>query len=332
MATDPTRIADIIKPDVFNAYLIERTAEKSALVQSGIVVPDSDLDKLASSGGTIIQMPFFKDLNNAADDEVLSESVALDPDKITTDRDYARLLMRGKAFGVGDLAAALSGDDPMGAIADLIADYWNRMEQKVLIATLKGIFLDNVGNDSSDLSLDLSGEVTTTDAAKLISAEAIVDAVFKLGDAFEKITAIGMHSVPYARLVKLNLIDTVKDSEGVVLYTEYLGKRIIIDDTMPCVAGNTSGYKYTTYLFGQGAIGRGEGNPKVPVETDRDSLLGESYLIHRRHFLLHPRGIKWVETTCTGASPSNIELALAVNWNRVYEKKNIRIVQLITNG
>ena len=36
----PTRIADIIVPEVFNPYVIQRTAELSSLVQSGIVVPN----------------------------------------------------------------------------------------------------------------------------------------------------------------------------------------------------------------------------------------------------------------------------------------------------
>ena len=54
-----TLIADIIKPSVFIPYLIERTAELSALIKSGIVVADSRLDELAAKGGSIIDMPFF---------------------------------------------------------------------------------------------------------------------------------------------------------------------------------------------------------------------------------------------------------------------------------
>lgn len=43
-----TRIADVIQPDVFNKYVIQRTMELSALVQSGIVVNDSQFNELAA--------------------------------------------------------------------------------------------------------------------------------------------------------------------------------------------------------------------------------------------------------------------------------------------
>ena len=35
---------------------------------------------------------------------------------------------------------ALSGDDPLGAIADLVADYWAREFQGFTVNTLKGVF------------------------------------------------------------------------------------------------------------------------------------------------------------------------------------------------
>ena len=328
-----TKISDIIVPDVFIPYLIEKTAELSSLIQMGIVVPDPALDVLAQTGGKLINMPFFQDLDGA--DEVLSDSGSLTPGAIGTAQDIAVLHMRGRAWGVNDLAASLSGDDPMGAIASLVAEYWNRREQTLLISTLTGVFADNVANDSSDLVSDISTEDFAGDGsldANLISAEAVVDAATKLGDAAGKLTALAMHSTVYSRLQKQNLIDFIPDSNGVVNIPTYLGYRVIVNDNCPTEAGTTDGTKYTTYLFGQGAIGRGEGNAPVPVETDRDSLAGEDYLIHRRHFILHPRGIQFGSSSIAGASPTNDEMEEAAQWDRVYEKKNIRLVQLVTNG
>jgi len=332
-----TKLSDILVPEVWVPYFIQRTAELNALVQSGIVVPDSELDKLAQGGGTLINMPFFNDLTG--DDEVLSDTSPLSVNKITTSKDVARLHMRGKAWGASDISKALSGADPLAAIADLVADYWNRREQALLFAGLAGVFADNAANDASDLIQNngiTNGTPGSFAADNLIGPEAVIDAKTKLGDAAGKLTAIGMHSIPFSRLQKLNLIDMVPDSEGKITIPTYLGLRVLVDDTCPVANANgsnaTNGYLYTTYLFGQGAVGRGEGNAPVPVETDRDSLQGEDYLINRRHFILHPRGIKWTENTCTGNSPTNAELATAANWDRVYEKKNIRIVKLVTNG
>lgn len=108
MAT--TKIADIIVPEVFNPYVIQRTAELSALSQAGIISNNPELDRLATAGGRLINMPYWEDLSG--DDEVLTDDGALTPGKITAGQDVAVLFMRGKAWSVNDLAKALSGDTP----------------------------------------------------------------------------------------------------------------------------------------------------------------------------------------------------------------------------
>lgn len=95
-ASDKTKISDVIVPEVFNAYVIERTAELSAFYQSGVVVNNPELDKLALSGGRIINMPYWEDLTG--DDEVLSDTDPLSTDKIVAGQDAAVLLMHGKAW------------------------------------------------------------------------------------------------------------------------------------------------------------------------------------------------------------------------------------------
>lgn len=306
-----TKISDVIVPAVFNPYVIERTAELSALVQAGIVERDPEFDKLAASGGKLLNMPYWKDLSG--DDEVLSDSSPLTPDKISAGQDVAVLLMRGKAWKANDLAKALSGDDPMKAIADLVAAYWSRMEQKVLISTLNGVF----ASPSMAANLhDISGSST----APNYTGETFIDACYKLGDAEEKLTAIAVHSATYASLRKQNLIEFALDSNNQRI-AFYMNKRVIVDDTMPA-----SGGVYTSYIFGQGAFAKGNGAAPVPTETDRDSLQGDDILINRQHFILHPRGVEFKNAAVASSSPTNTELANATNWNRVYTPKNIRVV------
>lgn len=311
-----TKIEDVIVPEVFNRYVVERTAELSALYQSGIVVADPELDALATAGGKLINMPFWSDLTG--DDEVLSDTDPLETDKITAGQDVAALLMRGKAWKANDLAKALSGDDPMRAIGDLVAAYWARRQQVTLLSTLKGVFgAASTKMDSN--SLDISGE-TGNDAA--FTGETFIDASYKLGDNEEKLTAIAVHSSTYANLRKQNLIEFLLASDNTKI-PYYMGKRVIVDDGMPKATGDI----FTSYIFGAGAIGLGNGAAPVPTETDRDSLAGDDILINRQHFLLHPRGVKFTNKSVSGSSPTNAELALGTNWERVYEPKNIRIVQ-----
>ena len=309
-----TKIADVIVPEVFNPYVVQKTAELSAFAQAGVIANDPAFDALATAGGKLINMPFWSDLTG--DDEVLSDSTPLTPGKITAGQDVATLLMRGRAWKANDLATALSGSDPMAAIGDLVAAYWARQEQKTLINTLKGVFLaaSMAGNKS-----DISGAVDP--AVAEFTASTFIDAAYKLGDAESKLTAIAMHSATFASLRKQNLIDYVFDSDNKPIAT-YMEKRVIVDDGMP-VAGGV----YSTYLFGAGAIAKGKGAAPVPTETDRDSLQGDDILINRQHFILHPRGVAFQAASVAGSSATNAELATASNWVRAYENKNIRIVE-----
>lgn len=309
-----TRIADVIVPEVFNNYVIERTAELSAIQQSGIVTNNAELDALATAGGRTINMPFWEDLTG--DDEVLSDSDSLTPGKITSNRDAAILLLRGKAWGVNDLAYILSGDDPAGAIANLVGGYWARRRQKTLLSILEGVF----ATDS------MQSNVIERDG---FNAEAFIDATHLLGDAESSLSAIVVHSATMASMRKQNLIEFVPDSEGNVNIPTYLGRRVIVDDGAPVNSGE-DGTTYTSYIFGQGAIGLGNGRLEAgkATETDRDSLAGEDFLINRQSFILHPRGVRFTDSEVSGETPTNSELADPDNWQRVYEPKNVRMVAL----
>src|SRR5690554_6075868 len=106
-----TRLTDVIVPDVWNSYIIERTAQLSALWQSGIVAPVQDLMGFVADGGNTINMPFWQDLTG--DDEVVSATGSpLTVTNITSEQDVAVVLARGRAWGANELAAALAGDDP----------------------------------------------------------------------------------------------------------------------------------------------------------------------------------------------------------------------------
>lgn len=314
MAT--TRISDVIVPSVFDPYVQNRTMELSAIYQSGIAQNDATFDGLASSAGRTINMPYWNDLSGQS--QVLSDSAALVPDKITAGQDVAVILRRGNAWSSNDLAANLAGSDPMRAIGDMVAGYWARDMQKTLLSTLKGVF------SSASMSANVSDISALTGGAEKISASAFIDAAYRLGDAQDQLTAVIMHSAVMAALAKQNLIQFVQPSGESTSVPTYLGKRVIVDDGCPVSSGT-----YTTYLFGQGAIALGNGNPVgfTATETDRDSLAGVDYLINRKTLIMHPRGVAFQSAAVAGAAPSNAELETATNWNRVYDAKKVKIVQ-----
>ena len=52
-----TEIADVIQPTVFTSYTQQKTVEKSALIQSGIVSADPEFSALAAGPNTSTEIP-----------------------------------------------------------------------------------------------------------------------------------------------------------------------------------------------------------------------------------------------------------------------------------
>lgn len=327
-----TKITDVIVPQLFNKYVVNRTMELSAFYQSGIVVNSPEFDALASEAARTHNMPFFEDLQGES--EATLEDVKMTPKKIGSNKDVSTTILRQNMWAATNLSAALAGADPMKAIGDLVAGYWARDMQKELIAILSGIFgTIPAGGAGESAQTRMEGHILdltkqSAAEAKKISASAFIDACQLLGDAQSQLSGVVMHSATKSYLKKQNLIDTQRDSTDVE-FESYQGRRVTVDDGCPVDANGV----YTTYLFGNGAIALGNGSPvgHVATEVDRDKQTGGGidYLINRRAFILHPRGIAY-----TGAVRENVEtplraeLAMAENWNPVYEQKQLRIVAM----
>ncbi|QBK26737.1 major capsid protein [Ureibacillus thermophilus] len=320
-----TRVSDIIIPEVFNPYVINTIEEQNALIRSGIMGPVPNVT--VPNGGTMVNMPFWNDLEG--DPEAIQSDFALTPEKITAGKDVARIFEFGKAWSSEDLAAELAGSDPMRAIASRVAGYWTRQQQRILLKMLDGVFGDNAANDNGDLILDVSKEDGTGGTA---SGEVFIDAAQLLGDAKEKFTAIAVHSRVHANLQKAQLVEYLPESTIDIGFGTYQGKTLIVDDSLPVIDGTTSGKKYTSYLFASGAVGYVAGSPKVPTETDRNTLKGEDILINRQKFIMHVRGFRWTEQAVAGEMPTLAEIGNAANYDRVYDPKKVRVVKIVTNG
>lgn len=321
-----TTLSDVIVPELFNSYVTNKTMELSALFQSGIITNSPEFDRLASEAAPVHNMPFFEDLSGASEDII--EGASLTAKKITSNKDVSTTIRKAAMWSATDLSAALAGTDPMAAIGNLVAGYWAREYQRILIKILSGVFGSYSADSTTKTPLaDHIMDITTsgTAAAKNISASSFIDALQLLGDAQGQLTAVAMHSATKSYLKKQNLITTERDSNSVEFDT-YQGRRVIVDDGCPVESGT-----YTTYLFGQGALAFGNGSPAgfIPTEIDRDKKMGSGvdYLINRKTFIMHPRGIAWQNAVRTNVeTPLETELANAKNWARVYEPKQIRIV------
>ena len=332
-----TAIADVIIPSLFEKYVIERTATQSAFGASGIVESDPFFDALAAGGGNTVDMPFWQDVNPTR--QILADNAPLTVNKIGSSKDIARIQMDANAWSVNDLAKILSGSDPMGALVELVGDYWIRIDQGLIVSSLKGVFAaaSMAGNKLAIASETIAGQSGTT----RLNGSTFVDATVKLGDRGDRLTAIAMHSMTEAALRKLDLIDYIPDSEGKAQIKTFQGRRVIVDDGLPVRAGTTDGLVYTSYLFGPGAFAKGAaplagepllgGHGTEGVEWARAALDSDTNFINRRRYILHPRGVKFNSAAVAGTSPTNAELENGANWTRVFENKNVRIVSIDHN-
>lgn len=338
-ATGVTKIADVVVPERFTDYVRQATEEKSRLIQSGILVRDPKMDADLAGGGLTFNAPSWRDLDNDAEnistDDETTDSV---PNKIGSTTEISVRLSRNNSWSSMNLATALAGDDPMAAIADKVASYWDRRLQAIFVAIVQGIYRDNAkaptGTEHvlNDLTVDISAAGYTAGVTDF-SAEAFIDAAGTLGDSADDVTMVAMHSTVFRRAQKNNLIDFIPDARGETDIPTFQGRQVIVDDGLPNAAG-----VFDTWLFGAGALRLGVGSHEVPTEIERKASAGtgggQDILHSRVEWAMHPAGHAYVGTPADGG-PSNANtannLAHEDSWARRFtERKQIKMAKLIT--
>lgn len=170
-----TRLSDAIIPEVFNPYMMKETTTKSAIFDSGILRTDEKLAADLAGGGTTFQVPFWTDLDTTesgvANDDPSSVAV---PGKIGARKMRAIRQYRTRGWSDADLVSALAGSNPMEVIGGRVAKYWRDQFQSGLVNSLRGIFADNIANDSSDMVYDATANANAED--QVISADTIIEA------------------------------------------------------------------------------------------------------------------------------------------------------------
>lgn len=336
MAT--VQLADIIDVTVFQDLPAVNGPEKTDFFQSGIAVRNQLFDTLANAAGKMAELPFWKDLDSNDEPNYSSDNPASDgiPAKVSQGEQISRKAFLNQGYSATDLATELAmGADALQHVRNRFDRYWQRQWQRRLIAAVQGVHADNAANDSGDMTHDIAAEsIAAQSETTRWSLQAFIDAAYTMGDMVDGVTAIAVHSMIAKQITEQNGAEDVRDSEGNLLYRSFLGRRLIVDDGLPAVAGTTDGVKYLSVLFGPGAIGWGEGSPNVPVEIDRDASNadggGVEEIWNRKTWLLHPLGFQHTGTPA-GNSFTLAELKAAAQWDRVVERKNVPISFLWSN-
>jgi|688.fasta_scaffold61047_4 hypothetical protein len=336
MAT--VQLADIIDVTVFQDLPAVNSPEKTAFFQSGVVTRNTLLDSIATAAGKFAELPFWKDIDATVAPNLSNDNPAslATPDKIVQGEQSARKAFLNKGLSATDLASEIAmGPRAMEHIRNRVDTYWMRQWQRRLIASCNGVLADNVASNGGDMVVNVAVESTASQTATTrFNRDTFTDAVYTMGDAADGLRAIAVHSAVMKQMVKNDDIVYIPDSQGQLIIPTYMGLRVIVDDGLPVVAGTTSGFKYTSVIFGEGAFGWGDGAPINPVEVDREAAQGNGAGIEtlwtRKTWLLHPFGYKNTGTPAA-VSFSLAELAAATTWERVIERKNVPISFIVTN-
>ncbi|EHO0270198.1 hypothetical protein KNE10_002701 [Salmonella enterica] len=342
-----TTIGNIVTGNepVLLSYMTQDPVEKTAFFESGILTPTPYAAEIARGPSNIANIPFWKAIDTSIEPNY-SNDVYQDiatPRNVQTGEMMARVAYLNEGFGQADLTVELTSQNPLQSVANRLDNFWQRQAQRRLIATALGLYNDNVAatdeyHTQNDMVIDVSATLG-------FDAGAFIDATQTMGDALmgstgEVLGAIAMHSFVYGQARKANLIDFIRDSENNTMFATYQGYRVVVDDSMT-VVGTGSDRKFISIIFGNGAIGYGEGNPSKPLhyeyEASRGNGGGVETLWTRKTWLLHPLGYSFTSAVITGNGSETIarsaswqDLANATNWNRVVERKHVPIAFLVT--
>lgn len=90
-----TQITDVVVPAEFTAYQVENSMLSTALFQSGVVLPNGEMQAQLSAGAEQFTVPFWSDLSDVeADISTDNAAVLSTPQKITASSQVVRKSFR----------------------------------------------------------------------------------------------------------------------------------------------------------------------------------------------------------------------------------------------
>lgn len=325
--------------EVFGKYVdtIPRI-KQNAFLKAGIFRNRTDLKTMLSdqTGGNFITLPIKGRIGG--------DAVNYDgnTDITTSDMDtYLQSMIvvgRAKGWEEKDFTFDITGHDFMKDIAGQVSDYWDDINQNIILSILKGIFVGSSNAFATSNTLDITAETNTAD--QVVGPATLNNTIQKAAGANKNIFTLAiMHSAVATNLENLQLLEYAKytDENGIQKQTglaTWNGRTVLVDDDVPVehVAEDTSkkipAYdKYTTYVLGKDAFTYCDCGVKTPYETDRKAAEdgGIDVLYSRERKLYAPFGFSFVQPSAAIVSPTNAQLEAAANWTLVKNTSNERI-------
>lgn len=263
---------------------------------------------------------------------------------------------RAKAWTEKDFTFDVtSGVDFMDQVGRQVVRFWEKVDQKTLLAILEGVFGMTGAQNKKFVDGHTYDVTANVDTKGKVSEDTLNNAMQQAcGDNKDAFTLVIMHSQVATNLENKNLLERLKytDANGVqrnLNLGTWSGRTVLIDDSLPTASisksgeGETeipAGTKYTTYILGTGAIEFGALPVRTPYEMDRDPKVngGEDTLYTRKRNYIGVSGISYEKASQATLSPTDEELKNATNWTLVnngtkyIDHKAIPIARIVSRG
>lgn len=327
-------------PDVFTDYIQEVDPVHTSIINSGVLRVSPDISAVLTDKNNVFTVPNYAPLSGEAKN--YDGSTDNTPEEVSSKKQTGMAFRRMAAWKDQDFTRELTGADPLGDVARKVAYYQQKNNQKELLAIVDGVLdVPGMSTHVKNIAATKGDQATATATAEnRLSGDTFLDAAQEaLGDNFDDLTMVAMHSRVYTNLLKLQLVNNIATtpdaySRGVqfgLLLNKYL---VMVDDSL--TTSSKDGLPtYNTYLLGEGAIATAR-NVRIDrpnyVDYDPEHKGGENKLYSKWGMVLHPLGMSINTANIAKDSPTRAELGLAANWTKVWDAKNIKLAKIVSNG
>lgn len=329
--------------EIFNrAYTSEKDPTSTVLIESGVMVEDSQIADMIEGGGNFYTLPFYTDINGNYVNYDGNTDITLD-EVDAAGQMHGVVWGRAKGWTDRDFVRDFSSADPMRNILNRVQKWEAKKRQTLLIGILEAIFsIQGSGNfaDWENHKMNIASATSTVTDANKIGLTTLRDlAVQANGDAADDFALAIMHSQVANRLSQFNVLEYFKynDANGQerdVKVGRSGNMLVLVCDEVPHATNSTTNQmEYTTYCFGRGAIGYAKAPVDHPSSQWRDETKkgGMECLATRFRETILPYGFSF-EMANLPVSPTDAQITATANWSIVYQPKNIYMARLVTNG
>lgn len=224
--------------EVFGAYVDQtENLNRNELLKSGAIVEKPQYASLLpdQTGGNYLTIPIKARIGGTANNYDGNTNITAESRETYT---QSRIVVgRANGWTEKDFATDITGEDFLPA-AQEIAEYWDDVDQKTILAILKGIFsMTGAGNVDfvTKHTYDVSDNATEYGFKETTLNNAIQKA---LGDNKAKFSLAIMHSKIATDLENLKLLAYMKytDAQGIerdLTLGTLNGRTVLVDDNMP---------------------------------------------------------------------------------------------------